>query len=273
MFRIILLATFSIFLFSCKNKDLKDLSPKIKKILKPDAVQEEIEEVETVLDVMNQDVIPESPTRDLEPDEFEAFEMAPNLIIPEKINPQDLPNNLKYEGKIKEAFKWTDQMGEHIVITTETGKYKSKSNKYNNDERDAELFSYHYILKNGKPEQLWKVYDFVKNCPVDIEASFIKNTFNVTDLNEDGIAEIWLMYRVACRGDVSPATTKIIMYEGKQKYAMRGDSRVVIDYQDNGSPVYYGGNYKADQAFTSGPKVFLTYAKDLWEENVKENWD
>jgi hypothetical protein len=61
-----------------------------------------------------------------------------------------------------------------------------------------------------------EVNDFIKDCMVDIDAAFKKNSLKVTDLDKNGIAEIWVMYEMACKGDVSPSDLKIIMYEGKQ---------------------------------------------------------
>src|SRR5690606_32482478 len=100
-----------------------------------------------------------------------------------KIDIAELPNSIKYEGKIKNAVRWTDKSGENIVITTETGIYESNKFEHENNGGDAELFAYHFIITNGNAKLTWKVYDFVSDCPVDIVASFIDNTFQVTDLD------------------------------------------------------------------------------------------
>jgi hypothetical protein len=64
-------------------------------------------------------------------------------------------------------------------------------------------------------------------------ASFVKNTFKINDLDHNGIAEIWLMYKIVCHGDVSPCEMKIIIYEEKQKIAMRGENKVQIGIGDD----------------------------------------
>lgn len=179
---------------------------------------------------------------------------------------------MKYEGEIKNAVKWTDKLGENFVILTETGKYLNKKMKHETDGLDAELFAYHYIVSHDSIKQTWKVYDNITDCPVDIETSFIKNTFQVTDFNNDGIAEIWLMYKTVCRGDVSPCDMKIIMYQGQQKFAMRGQNRVYNETQENGKKHYIGGEYQFDQTFKTGPKEFREFAKKLWSENMMETW-
>jgi len=136
-----------------------------------------------------------------------------------KLDINDIPKGIKLEGKFKSAIRWTDSLGDNIIVTTETGEYPSK---VQNDKsyRDAELFAYHFISKGDSIKQSWRVYDFIKACPLDIEANFVKNTLQVTDINNDGIGEVWLMYKTVCHGDVSPCNMKIIMYQGNQKFAM-----------------------------------------------------
>lgn len=184
-----------------------------------------------------------------------------------------LPKGINYEGKIITAVRWTDSLGDNIIILTETGIYQSKKFKHETDGRDAELFAYHYIIKSDSAVQTWRIYDFISDCPVDIEAKFIKNSFQVTDLNKDGVSEIWVMYKIVCQGDVSPCDMKIIMYQGQQKFAMRGQNKVLLGKDENGKNHYIGGDYKYDKAFAEGPKEFLEFAKKMWDKNIMQTWE
>ncbi|MFK7058713.1 M949_RS01915 family surface polysaccharide biosynthesis protein [Flavobacterium oreochromis] len=188
-------------------------------------------------------------------------------ITLKKLDLTKLPKGIKYEGKIKTAVRWVDSLGDNIVILTETGIYKSKKFNHENDGRDAELFAYHFIIKDDNAFQIWRIYDFISDCPVDIETKFIKNSFQVTDLNLDGVSEIWIMYKTVCHGDVSPCDMKIIMYQGQQKYAIRGQNKVQLSENE-----FYGGEYKFDKAFANGPKEFLEFAKKLWNKNILQIW-
>jgi len=76
------------------------------------------------------------------------------------------------------------------------------------------------------------------------------------------------MYETVCHGDVSPSDMKIIMYEGQQKFAMRGENKINYGTGDNGQKMYAGGEYKIDDAFSNGPTVFLEFAKKLWNKNI-----
>jgi hypothetical protein len=195
-------------------------------------------------------------------------------LVVNKIDSTQFPKTIKYEGFIKNAVRWKDKLGDNIVITTETGIYTSKKFKHEaEDSSDAELFAYHYIISNNEVKQTWKVYDYISDCPVDIVASFVKNTFKVTDLDNNGIAEVWLMYKTVCHGDVSPSNMKIIMYEGNNKYAMRGENKVQVGSDENDKKSFIGGEFKMDENFKKAPKTFKDYAESLWNDNLMENWE
>jgi len=179
-----------------------------------------------------------------------------------QLDKTSIPKAIAYKGKIVSAVKFKDGGEETIVVTTETGEYQSKA-ETDESFRDAELFAYCYVLKNGVWAEKWKVYDFMKDCPVDLEANFIKNTFAVTDLDKNGKAEVWLMYNTGCHGDPSPINMKVLMYEGAKKYAMRGSTKVRISETE-----YEGGQYTFDDPFKQAPKVFKDYAIKLWDKNV-----
>ncbi|WP_146185881.1 M949_RS01915 family surface polysaccharide biosynthesis protein [Flavobacterium album] len=194
--------------------------------------------------------------------------LAQGKLSPTKLNAKQLPEGIEYEGKVKSALQWKDANGDNILITTETGIYTSKKFKHEDDGRDAELFAYHYIMKGGKPLQTWKVYDYISDCPLDIEANFVSDPPNITDLDNDGFAEVWMVYKTACRGDVSPADMKLIMYENGKKHAMRGTEKMLQGVDEKGNKSYDGGTYKFDPAFTNAPESFRVFAKKLWKENL-----
>jgi hypothetical protein len=180
-----------------------------------------------------------------------------------KLDKKDIPATIKYTGQVINAVKYTDSEGQHLVITTETGITATK-NSDSGDGRDAALYAYSYTIGSNNQFKLsWQTYDFIKDCPVDLEAQYVPNTFAVTDLNKDGKAEVWLMYTTACRGDVSPPDMKIIMHEGAKKYAIRGTKKVRIS-----DKAFDGGKYTFDDAFKGGAEMFRQYAMDMWKKNL-----
>lgn len=178
-----------------------------------------------------------------------------------KLDSSNIPKKIKYFGHIINAVKWTDSLGLNYVITTEIDSIQGKPASID-DNRDASLSAYHFVVNGDSPKLFWKVYDFNKECPVDLDLYFIDKTFAVTDLDKNGIAEVWIMYKNYCHGDVSPVPTKIIMYEGNTKYALRGESKV----ND------MGGNYTLDDNFRKGNVIFKQYAEKLWSQNKNEKW-
>lgn len=198
--------------------------------------------------------------------------LIPSMLMAQKqincthIKQYDLPKGISFKGSLKDALRWSDKEGVHFTLITETGEYPSIKVQ-NENYRDAELFAYDYLVeKDRSVRKKWGISDFVKNCPVDINANFVKNTFQITDLNADGVGEIWIMYKVGCSGDISPIVMKLIMYQGQKKYAMRGRSRIELSANEKD-----GGEFLFDNAFLCAPYQIKDFARKIWSKNVIEN--
>jgi hypothetical protein len=183
-----------------------------------------------------------------------------------KIDTSKLLKQIKYSGHITNAVTWRDSLGTNYVLTTETGEYQTKDQQGENF-KNAALHVYHYVAKGNSIKLLWQVYDYSKDCPFDLFVKFIDKAFKVTDLDKNGIAEVWVMYENQCTSDVSPAPTKIIMYEGSKKYAVRGENRVQVSEKD-----FMGGQYTLDENFKNGNPLFRQFAINLWEKNKLHKW-
>ena len=174
-----------------------------------------------------------------------------------------VPASLKHAGKVTQALRYTDRTGTYTVLTTEAGPVPAANP---DDGQRADLYAYHYqVPATGAPTLSWQVHDFVPDCPLDLEARFLPGSLTVTDLDQNGTAEVWVVYRTTCRGDVSPSTQKIIMREGAKKYAVRGNSRIQV-----GAKQYDGGDYKLDAAFQAAPAAFRQQAVKLWQRYMSE---
>jgi hypothetical protein len=96
----------------------------------------------------------------------------------------------------------------------------------------------------------------------------LPNSLTITDLDGNGIAESTFLYKLGCRSDVSPDRLKLIMHEGKAKYALRGETLI-----PTGDPNKKLGGQKAiDPAFRRAPKVFLDHALLQWDALVEEKF-
>lgn len=202
-----------------------------------------------------------------------------------------IPSSIKFEGKLQEAWQWTDKSGDNIFITSFVEPYDDKEkNEYGEEGQTAALSAYQYVKKDGDYQLLWKISDGEKSCPFDITCEFIKGSTTVTDVDNDGIAEATIQYRLACRSDVSPARMKLIMYEGADKYLLQGlswlksspeDSFTVTENTANLEtlPGYKKteeeymktfGRYDSEKGFAAAPPEFLAYARRQWMKYVKE---
>lgn len=177
-----------------------------------------------------------------------------------KISKADIPRHIKYVGEFIDAVHWHDSLGENVVIRSHTGLYQTQAD-VDSGTNSAALFAYRYLVKGDSAELGWKMTDFVKGCELDITANFLEDALHITDLDKDSIAEVWLIYQKACRGDVSPAEMKILMYEGDKKHAMRGVRRIQISETE-----ILGGEYSFGAAFQKANAVFRQYAKKLWKQ-------
>jgi hypothetical protein len=178
------------------------------------------------------------------------------------LDKSEIPKSAKYIGQIVDAVKYKDIDGEFIVITTQTGIINT-----NDSFKSADLYAYHFKVNKDSIKLTWQMHDFIKDCGEDVIAKYLPNSFAVTDLDNDGQAEVWVMYKTTCAGDVSPLVMKIIMHEGDKKFAMRGTNRVKVS-----DTAYEGGNYAFDISFLNAPDLFRRYAKELWKKNLLETW-
>ncbi|RZK62223.1 MAG: hypothetical protein EOO59_03075 [Hymenobacter sp.] len=177
--------------------------------------------------------------------------------------PSAVPAALPRSGRVVQALRYTDRTGTYTVLATEIGPRPDPARHLQDDDQRADLYAYHYPAAG--PASTWQVHDFVTECSLDLEARFLPKALSVTDLDQDGTAEVWLVYRTTCRGDVSPSTQKIIMYEGPRKYAVRGTSRIAL-----GPGQHDGGTYVLDAAWQAAPVAFRQHAARLWQQHRDE---
>jgi hypothetical protein len=166
-----------------------------------------------------------------------------------------IPSSVIYKGSVLAMAQWDDKLGSNIVFITETAENS------NEDSRSKELFAYHVVKRDSDYKQLWKINDFIKDCPVDLTLEYISKSLSITDLDSNGIAESSFLYKMSCKGDVSSDNMKLIMHEKEKKYALRGTMELLMR-----RGVYERGTMNVDKSFDNAPSVFLEFAKDQWNK-------
>lgn len=177
----------------------------------------------------------------------------------------EFENDLKFDGSAVAGVQWKDKSGLNVLIITETIPVTSKTNEYD-ESVSKKLFGYAFVKnEDDKFQQVWMIQDFIDKCQVDLTLEYIKKSLTVTDLNKNGIAENTFLYKLSCKGDVSPNDLKLIMHEGKEKYAIRGETLQIFK---DAKP--YGGKTNIDKSFDNAPAEFLDYAKKEWKKFQEE---
>lgn len=157
------------------------------------------------------------------------------------------------DGVMTAAYRLSSAEPPYTLILSRTGSFSVAEG----GQRSARLYATLFADGADGYEQRWLIQDRVDACPVDITAAFTDRPAVVSDADADGVPEFWVSYRISCRGDVSPSTLKLIGYEGSQKYALRGTSR--LQFGDSSE----GGDYQADAAFKAAP-LLQAFAEQLW---------
>lgn len=216
-------------------------------------------------------------------------------IKPEKIGRSQIPQKIKFKGRLEEAWRWNDRLGSNILLLSTVPAFETMKRDAETNEivYTAELHAFHYIKKDSGFSLLWKISDAVKECPFDLVAEFIVGSTTISDLDEDGLAETIVQYKLACRSDVSPAQMKLIMHEDTLKYALRGTMWVKASEEDRFTVTeenmnlenwkdYRGtdeeweklfGRYQSEKDFLSASPAFLHFARRQWLKYVKESFE
>ncbi|MEO6612454.1 MAG: hypothetical protein ABIT05_06935 [Chitinophagaceae bacterium] len=208
-----------------------------------------------------------------------------------KLSITDIPSQVKIKGQLQEAWKWNDNLGENIFITSYVLPYDDKrKDEFGEQGQSAELHAVHYAKKDDGYKEVWAMNEEERSCPLDLTINFVPGSITVTDLDRDGIAETKIQYIRACRGDVSPALMKLALYENGKKYALTGstwvpysaESRFTVteadvnleklpNVEDDTEAIPRSfGRYETEKDFASAPASFLPYARAEWLKYAKE---
>lgn len=214
---------------------------------------------------------------------------AQTTISSKKITTALIPQTVTFMGKLVEGWKWKDKSGENFLLLTKTTEYPVKSKEFNEDARSSDIYAYQFVKSDTGYTIVWKLTDYVKECPFDITLDFFRGSVFITDLDADSIAEATIIYKLSCRSDVSPDYMKLIMREGVSKYALRGfmcdpgngeqkqacvslDSlnlEKLLKPADEWEQMLLSfGRYESEKEFFNAPTSFLAFARKKWLQHI-----
>lgn len=182
-------------------------------------------------------------------------------------SPATAPVDLSYlrarhlwiDGDLISAQKVYDQRGEHVLVLSRKAGPSSTAPGSKRIERIA-LHAAYYSQRSSAWKEDWAVRDFV-DCPgLDAAADFFTSELSVTDINNDGTAEVTIPYKLFCGGGVDSYTVKVILREGPLKLAIRGESEVRLPGQ---AP--FGGGHQLDRPLLTQPyKLYREHLENVW---------
>jgi hypothetical protein len=173
----------------------------------------------------------------------------------------ELPHNLSLLGHPMAARRWTDRLGDNLLVLTETGG-EEDCDQYGCG-ATVETYGFHYLISGSAQTLLWRTTDKIEKCDVDLTLRVEPESITVTDLDRDGTSETTFVYAMACRGDPSPFTLKLLMHEGATKYALRGHTTAP---GGEGEPDGEPAEMTVDPSFNQAPAEFLQFATAQWRK-------
>jgi hypothetical protein len=194
-----------------------------------------------------------------------AFSSKPRSVIREKAAPfftvlkfdkkeQLFKDSIK--GTIINGLSWKDSKGEHRALFTAIPVKMNESSGL----QSGAIYVYCFSKNTSGWKKTWEVKDRVDACEVDATCEFFPKSFTITDRDANDVGEVTFLYKLSCKGDVSPDDKKLIMYEGVNKYAIRGAT--ILQFAEGKE----GGDKKIDPSFTKAAKPLLDFANSQWDK-------
>ncbi|MBQ3059073.1 MAG: hypothetical protein IJD16_02000 [Desulfovibrio sp.] len=194
-----------------------------------------------------------------------TWQETPNMAgMPRGGGANPLQNFPDIDGKLLQKVDFEDSQGDRAVILTHSGVYPASaaSGEVSEGTYNADLYAYGFSdIFSDKPQRNWMMRDHVRQCVASVTAEFAEVSPVITDLDRDGNAEVWIIYYIGCRGDVSPEGMKIHLFDGIRRFSMTGETLVRTPDGE------MGGSYRMDPAFDKWPAVFREFAVELWANN------
>jgi len=178
-----------------------------------------------------------------------------NALTSSDNDPATFKDGVAQKTPVISLAHYNDAKGEHTLMLT-TWEVAAKSGTRKSIDLTAVSLG-----KNGVEE--WTIRDGAE-CPADSATTptFYPNPNPVTDLNNDGEAEVTVAYSLSCGARLEPAEIKVIMRQGEKKYAIRGQALVY----EPGQPLR-GGIRKPDAALLlPGNAAFLNHMGNIWNK-------
>ena len=230
-------------------------------------------------------------TKDSKPDgTTEKVVSSADFMKPQKISMQELPEEITVFGTFNEAWKWVDSMGENVFLLSHEVKNDSPGDEFSDEPESGFVHTAHYLKKDDKYRSIRTSTDDEKACSFDLLCDFIPSCTTITDLDNNGYAEIKYQFTKACRSDVSPASMTLVLRENGKNHILMGtrwvayaDDMAFNITEENASLEGTRklademaelertmGKYNSEYQFSNAPPAFLAFARKEWIKYAEE---
>lgn len=212
------------------------------------------------------------------------------FMKPKQINADALPSEVSVYGIFNEAWIWVDSLGENLFVLSHQIKKEDQKNEDGEDVITGSAYTSHYLKKDGRYRSSRTSNQDERSCAYDMVCDFIPGSTTITDLDNNGFAEMKYQVIMACRSDVSPAAMHLKMRENEKSYVLIGTTWVPFkdglkfnltteNLSIDGSGKVDDellemertmGKYIGEYQFSNAPPQFLQYARQEWLKYVKE---
>ncbi|MCH2043827.1 MAG: hypothetical protein MK212_06760 [Saprospiraceae bacterium] len=189
-------------------------------------------------------------------DNPEDSNAAPFQISMTEIKKGDLPFSLdfnpKEDGEIIDLYQIEDASGQSFIVRSFSTTYK----------KHMMTVEYYKQADDGQGKVISKFGKAISICDFDLINEHKSGGMQVSDVNNDGIAEYTCMFTLDCISDVSPFGLDLVVFEDDQVYSMSGTTKVEG----------MGGDFDADEMMQSN-EALLVQSKGLWKAFCEHKWN
>ena len=222
--------------------------------------------------------------------ENETQQTAVDFMKPKQLKLEELPPEVTIYGEFNEAWTWVDSLGDNLFVLYHQTKKEEAKDEHGENPVTGSVHTSHYLKKEGTYRSSRTSSGDEQACSFDLVCNFIPGSTTITDLDNDGFAEMKYQFIKACRSDVSPAAMHLKMREKEKSYVLIGTTWVPFspDLQFNLTEDNLNidatkklndelkemersmGKYAGEYQFSAAPPEFLQFARKEWLKYVKE---
>jgi hypothetical protein len=170
-------------------------------------------------------------------------------------NAAPLPAGVRAKGtRVEQVWRWSEGPTTSALAVFSSTDRKRRSGGL----VGRTLYVQLYRGEGSALAEVRLIQDGEDACDFDVITGFLPGSVTVTDEDGDGSAELAFAYDTTCTSDVSPATRKLLVIEGADKHALRGQNRVQVDETS-----FEGGEYKV--AGFKDASTLLRFAELRWK--------